>query len=384
MKVIFVSNYFNHHQQPFSDAMYERLGDDYIFLATDAIEEERIKMGWQSTGRPHYVKQTNYKDKQEVEIWSDIIERADVVIGSAYYYKLLLKRMKSRKLTFLYSERLYKTNSRLLKAPVHAYRACLLRHSYMLCASAYTAFDYALTGNFRKKCFKWGYFPILKEYDNLERLIGGKGESEGLKHQQDVSILWVARLIGLKHPEMPVKLAQYLKSKGYKFRVKIIGNGPLEYKLHRMVESHNLSECVELLGPKTPEEVREYMECSNIFLFTSDRNEGWGAVLNESMNSCCAVIANSKIGSVPYLLKNGENGFSYDSEKDFFEKAETLVKDSALRKKFGANAYRTMAETWNAQKACENFFQLIDTLKVHSELTISEGPCSNADVIWGF
>jgi hypothetical protein len=34
-----------------------------------------------------------------------------------------------------------------------------------------------------------------------------------------------------------------------------------------------------------PEEVRVHMEQSNIYLFTSDFGEGWGAVLNEAMNS---------------------------------------------------------------------------------------------------
>lgn len=47
-------------------------------------------------------------------------------------------------------------------------------------------------------------------------------------------------------------------------------------------------------------EVRSYMEKADIYLFTSDFNEGWGAVLNESMNSGCAVVASHAIGSVPF------------------------------------------------------------------------------------
>lgn len=384
MKVIFLSNYFNHHQQPFSDAMYERLGNDYTFLCAAEVEEERIKMGWQASGFPPYVKQTNYNDNSEIEKWSSIIEKADIVIGSAFYYRLLLKRMKFRKLTFLYSERLYKTNSRLLKAPLHAYRAFLLRNSYMLCSSAYTSFDYALTGNFRNKCYKWGYFPQLKEYKNVNRLIADKGNSDGLKHHEDVSILWVARLIGLKHPELPVKLGKYLKEKGYNFSIGMIGNGPLESRVKALIIENELSDQVKLLGSMNPDEVREHMEKSNIFLFTSDRNEGWGAVLNESMNSACAVVANAKIGSVPYLLKNGENGFSYSSETEFFDKVETLVNNPELRRKFGINAYQTMADTWNAKTACDNFFKLIESLYQHKDTEITEGPCSRAEVIYGF
>lgn len=46
MKVTFVSNYINHHQIPFSDALYERLGPDYCFVQTMPMEEERVAMGW--------------------------------------------------------------------------------------------------------------------------------------------------------------------------------------------------------------------------------------------------------------------------------------------------------------------------------------------------
>ena len=34
MKLTFVSNYFNHHQLPFCDALYELLEGDFCFLQT--------------------------------------------------------------------------------------------------------------------------------------------------------------------------------------------------------------------------------------------------------------------------------------------------------------------------------------------------------------
>lgn len=50
MKLIFVSNYFNHHQLPFCDALYELLEGDFCFLQTQPMEEERVKMGWPGRG----------------------------------------------------------------------------------------------------------------------------------------------------------------------------------------------------------------------------------------------------------------------------------------------------------------------------------------------
>lgn len=73
----------------------------------------------------------------------------------------------------------------------------------------------------------------------------------------------------------------------------------------------HLSEYVTFAGFKKPEQVREYMENADIFLFTSDYGEGWGAVLNEAMNSCMAVVADCGIGAAPFLLKPGKNGMVY-------------------------------------------------------------------------
>ena len=44
VKAVFISNYINHHQIPFSNALYEQLGDDYHFIQTEPMEEERIAM----------------------------------------------------------------------------------------------------------------------------------------------------------------------------------------------------------------------------------------------------------------------------------------------------------------------------------------------------
>lgn len=55
-----------------------------------------------------------------------------------------------------------------------------------------------------------------------------------------------------------------------------------------------------LTGYKKPEEVRERMEKADILLATSDRGEGWGAVMQRAMNSGCVVIADHMMGAVPF------------------------------------------------------------------------------------
>ncbi len=75
-----------------------------------------------------------------------------------------------------------------------------------------------------------------------------------------------------------------------------------------------------------PEEVRAAMERSEIYLVTSDRKEGWGAVVNEAMNSGCAVVADHMIGAAPWLIRQGENGWMYrdGEEQELFRTVERL------------------------------------------------------------
>ena len=150
-------------------------------------------------------------------------------------------------------------------------------------------------------------------------------------------ILWVGRFLDWKHPDDALQVAKRLKAEGYAFTMNIIGTGELEQKLKVMIEQYQLNDCVHMLGSMPPERAREYMESSQIFLFTSDRNEGWGAVLNESMNSGCAVVASDAIGSVPYLMQDSENGLIYKSGdvNMLFEKVKWLLDNQSFAKKYG-------------------------------------------------
>ena len=54
--VVFVSNYINHHQIPFCNAMFRLLEGRFLFIQTEVMEEERVRMGWHEKQRPAYVK----------------------------------------------------------------------------------------------------------------------------------------------------------------------------------------------------------------------------------------------------------------------------------------------------------------------------------------
>lgn len=377
MKVVFVSNFFNHHQKPFSDAMAELT--DYKFVETDQISEERVSLGWGNIDIPQYVLKAN-NNQETLQKARIIIDEADVVIWGSAPYSFLRKRLRKGKLTFVYSERLYKSGFRYIEQPARAVKQWIkfgrFKNVYLLCSSAYTSADYAKTFTFLKKAYKWGYFPETKLYTDLSSIIRSK---------QPGSILWVARLIECKHPDVPILVAERLKAEGYKFELNIIGNGELDNSLRHLIGEKDLGDCVHMLGAMSPNNVREYMVKSSVFMFTSDFNEGWGAVLNESMNSACAVVASHAIGAVPFLIKDGENGLIYENGNidDLLKKVKVLLDNTAYAQQLGRNAYLTITEQWNAEIAANRFCKLSQSFLAGdtSCRLFSEGPCSKAKLI---
>ena len=153
-----------------------------------------------------------------------------------------------------------------------------------------------------------------------------------------------------------------------------------------MIDAKNLHDCVKMMGALPFEQVRAEMEKAQIYLFTSDRGEGWGVVLNEAMNSGCAAIAGEKTGAAPYLLKHGKNGLIFRDKNidDLTEKVSALLDEQERIAELGRNAYRTITEEWCAETAAKRFIELAERLRV-SDKPVSlwdDGPGSVAPVIY--
>lgn len=389
-RVAFVSNYINHHQIPFCEAMYRYLKGSYVFIQTQPMEEERVSMGWQDERDLPYVK----RYYEEPDACRELINKCPVVIfGGVDDESYIVERLRSGKPVIRYSERLYKEGQWKAVSP----RGLLKKYKdhtkyrkapvYLLCAGAYVPSDFHIVRAYPGKMLKWGYFPETRHYD-VDKLMADK---------KPATILWAARFLDWKHPELALHCANYLKQKGISFEMRIVGDGEQRPLVDALMEEYDLADCVTLLGYRTPKEVRALMEETDIYLATSDRKEGWGAVINEAMNSGCAVVADHMMGAAPYLIQHGKNGFVYEDGKPkmLFELVEKLLKDRQLCHNLGRKAIKTIEYEWNADNAARRLLQfcilhgfvdgwLVDeevTKFHHAEFALKSGPSSAAEVI---
>lgn len=379
--IAFFSNYLIHHQLPLCNKLFELTDGNFYFVAQKAISEKRIALGYRvlADDYPYVVK--TYESDDELKKAYELADNSDFVLFGSSDTKYIDNRLNENKITFKYSERLFKEEPKGLDL-IKAFRRVYINHGkyknknlYLLCNGSYAAYDFNRFGAYKNKTYKWGYFPETKKY-NINELLK-------LKNNDVLKIVWAGRLIDWKHPELGVELAKELKQNNYNFKLQIIGSGELENSLKEKINKYQLNDVVEMLGSMSPDDVRKHMEEANIFIFTSDRKEGWGAVLNEAMNSGCACAASHAIGSTGYLIKNKENGLIYKDGDfdDFYNKVKYLIDNKQVREKISVNAYKTIVETWNGEVAAERFYNLCQLIEEGKDTPYSDGPCSKAEPI---
>lgn len=381
MKLTFVSNYINHHQIPLSERLYQKLGSGYSFIQTQPMERERKEMGWETDLSTLPYLKCYYEEKEACERL--ILESDIVIFGGVEEESYIVPRLAAGKPVIRYSERLYRegqwkaVSPRGLLKKYKDHTRYRKKNVYLLCSGAYVASDFHIVRAYPEKMFQWGYFPEVRRYD-VDALLSGKGNKEG-----SVEILWAGRFLPLKHPEYALALARRLMEKGIAFHLTMIGGGEMETALKEEVKQKGLFDKVTFTGYQKPEKVRAYMERAHIFLFTSNYLEGWGAVLNEAMNSGCAVVADAKIGAVPFLVKHDRNGLVYrdGNLEEFLDCAERLASEEALQNRLGRNAYETISVLWNPEEAASRLLEFAEGIQKGAIPDFKEGPLSPALVI---
>ena len=244
---------------------------------------------------------------------------------------------------------------------------------YKLCCSAFCSIDHYRLGTFKGKSYKWGYFTSISEdYSYFSKFQGVTNISARL--------MWCARFIDWKHPELPIHLADRLRKNGISFTLDMYGDGIMREALEQKSNELGLSDCVKFYGNIPNDQIHQAMQEHNIFLFTSDRGEGWGAVANEAMSEGCLLIGSDEIGAVPYLVNDGENGLIFKSRDldSLYEKVDWAIEHSDVCLNIREAAKQSMQNVWSPENAAMSLLKLIDNLKQGKDTPFDKGPCSPA------
>ena len=383
MTIVFFSNFLNHHQVLVAEELYKATSGCYIFVETMAMPEWIAKSGYPDFSSKPYLLQA-WKGEGEMEKARQLALDADVALfaGFEVLYFEKLRVSKTNKMTFDVSERWLKRGLFSVLSPriLKLYWAYIIggwskKPVYKLCSGGYTAKDQKTLFTYKDKCYRWGYFTAVPD-------INFHSDNVLMLYEKDatttVNMMWCARFLWWKHPELPIQLASRLKADGYSFHINLFGSGEKLVEMKKLAANLDVTDVVSFCGNKPNAEILDEMKKHQIFLFTSDRNEGWGAVCNEAMSQGCAVVGSHEIGSVPFLIEDGVNGliFKSCSIDSFYAKVKELLNTQKLLADIRKNAVKTMQTMWSPQVAAKNLLTLIVDLQNGRDTSIKEGPCS--------
>lgn len=391
MKLVFYSLILNNHQANVADELWELTNHSYCFVELANLQGDHRKGDTHDYGDRPYLLQA----WKNVEAYSRAMELARTsdccVFSGVQALPFQQERMKLGLLSFDMSERWLKQGILNLFSPA-IMKMFLAYHIgrwnrkpiYKLCCSAFAACDQYKVGTYRGRCYKWGYFTRVEKFNYKE--------TPRCTETSTTSFMWCARYLDWKHPELPILLAHRLKDKGYCFVIDMYGSGEYEKAARQLASDLGVTDVVRFMGIKPNDELLADMRKYNIFLFTSDKNEGWGAVANESMANGCVLVASDGIGSSPYLIDDGKTGLLFKSPQtssnidkpdmaaldELCEKVEYLLNNPSKQQEIQQRSLALMQNEWNPRVAAERLLVLIDCLRNDQKLPYSEGPCSKA------
>lgn len=152
-----------------------------------------------------------------------------------------------------------------------------------------------------------------------------------------------------------VKAMALIKKQGINAELVIIGEGEKYSELVKEVEINNLSDSVKLVGNKTREEIKDYLQRSD-YLILSSLKETFGVVLIEAM-SCGLPVITTKNGGGQDIVKNGYNGAICEFDHVSLAKAMSEVRNVKWsRKKIAEYA----SENYSREKVSESLINVYE------------------------
>ncbi len=127
--------------------------------------------------------------------------------------------------------------------------------------------------------------------------------------KQELSILSVSRLVPKKGMIYLIEAIKRLVDEGIRVRAIIVGEGPEYGRLSTYITESELGNCVDLLGPRTSDDVKDLFDVCDVFVLpcivaeNGDRDATPTAIL-EAMAMKVPVIS-TKVAGIPEIVPEG-------------------------------------------------------------------------------
>lgn len=174
-----------------------------------------------------------------------------------------------------------------------------------------------------------------------------------------VHFLFVGRLSKIKGVDILVNALSGIDKKYW--RLSILGDGPKEEFLKKLVDDNNLSQNIIFYGYQ--EEVKNFYASHDVLIVPSSR-ESFGRVIIEAMQFAIPVIA-SNIDGPSEIIKDGEDGILFESGnvEALRNSIDFLIKNPQKRIQIGKNG-REKQKLFSEEVFMEKLLKVYDSLNI--------------------
>jgi glycosyltransferase involved in cell wall biosynthesis len=143
----------------------------------------------------------------------------------------------------------------------------------------------------------------LEDFGNLSK---DKSRRELNIGEGDRVLIFVGRFRPEKDMTSLIKAMRIMVERNQKVKLVVVGGGPQERRLKKLAAELNLVQQVNFVGQVPHEKVSGYMAAADVLVLPS-LSEGFPVVLPEAM-ACGLPIVATKVGGIPEIVTDGENG----------------------------------------------------------------------------
>ena len=258
------------------------------------------------------------------------------VVGDYSWEQAQLYHATNRSIDDWQKKRHYQTKSSLLKIRlnlVYYIQRIVVRAADAIITPSHYLKNIVIGWGANAKKIKVIYNSV--DYKFYEHLSKAEAQQK-IKIKGDL-ILTVGRLTPWKGMGTLAKLIPQLKKINPKFKFVIVGSGPEEEKLKKLISQTGYQDSIKMVGRISQDKLRYYYLASSMFVLNSSY-EGLSHVLLEAMYYRLPIIA-ANVGGNPELIQDDYNGYlvEYNNKDEWLRAIKKLWLDKKVRQRFYSN-----------------------------------------------
>ncbi|MDQ0640917.1 glycosyltransferase involved in cell wall biosynthesis [Pedobacter sp. W3I1] len=172
----------------------------------------------------------------------------------------------------------------------------------------------------------------------------------------DILILFAGKFEAKKNPTLLMKA--FLEIDNPTIHLAFVGNGKLEYELKADSKNSRSSNRIHFLDFQNQTTMPSIYQACDLFCLPSQGpSETWGLAVNEAMAAGKAVLVSNKVGSYQDLVKEGYNGYVFQSQSlNSLKEKLILLSNLPKLRNFGQNSSEIIA-SWSFEDQAEKLIK---------------------------